>query len=233
MRSNPRVLGIVLAGGEGKRLWPLTADRAKPAVPFGGTYRLDRLRAVEPGQRRLPADLRADPVQVALAGPAHHHDLADVDAARQLRDPGAGAAAARPALVHRQRRRDLPELQPDLRRPARPHRRVRRRPRLPDGPPADGRAAHRDQAGGDRGRHPGAARRGQQLRRHRRRRATARSVRSWRSRPTRPACPTAPTSRTRRWATTSSPPRRCSRRCAPTPATRPRCTTWAAASSRC
>jgi glucose-1-phosphate adenylyltransferase len=34
------VLGIVLAGGEGKRLWPLTADRAKPAVPFGGNYRL-------------------------------------------------------------------------------------------------------------------------------------------------------------------------------------------------
>ena len=38
--SNPRVLGIVLAGGEGKRLMPLTADRAKPAVPFGGSYRL-------------------------------------------------------------------------------------------------------------------------------------------------------------------------------------------------
>lgn len=34
------VLGIVLAGGEGKRLMPLTADRAKPAVPFGGAYRL-------------------------------------------------------------------------------------------------------------------------------------------------------------------------------------------------
>ena len=34
------VLGMVLAGGEGKRLWPLTADRAKPAVPFGGIYRL-------------------------------------------------------------------------------------------------------------------------------------------------------------------------------------------------
>ena len=40
MARNPRVLGIVLAGGEGKRLWPLTADRAKPAVPFGGNYRL-------------------------------------------------------------------------------------------------------------------------------------------------------------------------------------------------
>ncbi len=34
------MLGIVLAGGEGKRLMPLTADRAKPAVTFGGTYRL-------------------------------------------------------------------------------------------------------------------------------------------------------------------------------------------------
>ena len=35
-----KILAIVLAGGEGKRLMPLTADRAKPAVPFGGTYRL-------------------------------------------------------------------------------------------------------------------------------------------------------------------------------------------------
>src|SRR4051812_15062321 len=35
-----RVFAIVLAGGEGKRLAPLTADRAKPAVPFGGNYRL-------------------------------------------------------------------------------------------------------------------------------------------------------------------------------------------------
>jgi glucose-1-phosphate adenylyltransferase len=34
------VLGMVLAGGAGKRLAPLTADRAKPAVPFGGIYRL-------------------------------------------------------------------------------------------------------------------------------------------------------------------------------------------------
>jgi glucose-1-phosphate adenylyltransferase len=40
MRGGPRVLGIVLAGGAGKRLAPLTDDRAKPAVPFGGNYRL-------------------------------------------------------------------------------------------------------------------------------------------------------------------------------------------------
>ncbi|MET8358467.1 glucose-1-phosphate adenylyltransferase [Micromonospora sp. NPDC005171] len=35
-----KVLAIVLAGGEGKRLMPLTQDRAKPAVPFGGMYRM-------------------------------------------------------------------------------------------------------------------------------------------------------------------------------------------------
>ena len=35
-----RVLGLVLAGGVGRRLGPLTADRAKSAVPFGGLYRV-------------------------------------------------------------------------------------------------------------------------------------------------------------------------------------------------
>lgn len=38
--AKKHVLAIVLAGGEGKRLMPLTMDRAKPAVPFGGNYRL-------------------------------------------------------------------------------------------------------------------------------------------------------------------------------------------------
>ena len=40
MTKNPKILSIVLAGGEGTRLMPLTRDRAKPAVPFGGVYRL-------------------------------------------------------------------------------------------------------------------------------------------------------------------------------------------------
>ena len=40
MSSTPHVMAVVLAGGEGKRLMPLTQDRAKPAVPFGGSYRL-------------------------------------------------------------------------------------------------------------------------------------------------------------------------------------------------
>lgn len=40
MPSQPTVIAMVLAGGEGKRLFPLTRDRSKPAVPFGGIYRL-------------------------------------------------------------------------------------------------------------------------------------------------------------------------------------------------
>ena len=39
-RDEIHVIAMVLAGGQGSRLQPLTADRAKPAVPFGGNYRL-------------------------------------------------------------------------------------------------------------------------------------------------------------------------------------------------
>lgn len=39
-RSAPRILTLILAGGEGNRLGPLTAERAKPATPFAGVYRL-------------------------------------------------------------------------------------------------------------------------------------------------------------------------------------------------
>ncbi len=38
--TNRTLLAIVMAGGEGKRLHPLTAERSKPAVPFGGRYRI-------------------------------------------------------------------------------------------------------------------------------------------------------------------------------------------------
>src|SRR5438045_7249225 len=38
--SPSHVLSIILAGGAGKRLFPLTKDRSKPAVPLGGKYRL-------------------------------------------------------------------------------------------------------------------------------------------------------------------------------------------------
>ncbi|MDH5372447.1 MAG: glucose-1-phosphate adenylyltransferase, partial [Acidimicrobiia bacterium] len=40
MARRPHIIAMVLAGGEGNRLFPLTKSRAKPAVPFGGHYRL-------------------------------------------------------------------------------------------------------------------------------------------------------------------------------------------------
>ncbi len=40
MLTRPRVLAFILAGGKGERLFPLTRDRSKPAVPFGGKYRI-------------------------------------------------------------------------------------------------------------------------------------------------------------------------------------------------
>ncbi|MFZ5908105.1 MAG: glucose-1-phosphate adenylyltransferase [Nitrospirota bacterium] len=38
--AHPKVLALVLAGGKGERLFPLTAFRSKPSVPFGGRYRI-------------------------------------------------------------------------------------------------------------------------------------------------------------------------------------------------
>lgn len=38
--EEPRVLAIILGGGKGTRLYPLTKERSKPAVPFGGKYRI-------------------------------------------------------------------------------------------------------------------------------------------------------------------------------------------------
>ena len=38
--SNPKILAMVMAGGEGKRLYPLTCERSKPSVPFSGRYRI-------------------------------------------------------------------------------------------------------------------------------------------------------------------------------------------------
>jgi glucose-1-phosphate adenylyltransferase len=40
MVSMRNAIGVLLAGGQGERLWPLTRDRAKPAVPFGAVFRI-------------------------------------------------------------------------------------------------------------------------------------------------------------------------------------------------
>ena len=109
MRAS-RVFAIVLAGGEGKRLMPLTADRAKPAVPFGGNYRLIDFALSNLVNAGYLQDRRADAVQEPQPRPARHDRLAAVAAARQLRDARARPAAARPAVVPRLGRRHLPDL---------------------------------------------------------------------------------------------------------------------------
>ena len=170
MAAEPHVLVIVLAGGEGKRLLPLTNDRAKPAVPFGGCYRLIDFALSNFANARLPQDRRADAVQEPQPRPPHQPDVALLDAAQRLRGAGAGPDAPRPVLVPGLGRRDLPEPQPDPRREPRPRVRVRRRPHLPHGPAPDGRpppgGRRRRDGRGD----PGAQARG------RRRSASSRST---------------------------------------------------------
>jgi len=56
METGQHVLTLILAGGRGERLYPLTRDRAKPAVPFGGIYRIIDFtlsNAINSGLRRI------------------------------------------------------------------------------------------------------------------------------------------------------------------------------------
>jgi len=46
---------VLLAGGQGERLWPLTRDRAKPAVPFGAAYRIIDINSLQLHQLRSRA----------------------------------------------------------------------------------------------------------------------------------------------------------------------------------
>src|SRR6201982_4261933 len=54
MPSNNDVLALILGGGQGSRLFPLTQYRSKPAVPIGGSYRLIKI----PTSNCLHADVR-------------------------------------------------------------------------------------------------------------------------------------------------------------------------------
>jgi glucose-1-phosphate adenylyltransferase len=64
-----KTVGVILAGGAGSRLSPLTAERAKPAVPFGGRYRIIDFTLSNCLHSGLRQVLVLTPVQVSF--PAH------------------------------------------------------------------------------------------------------------------------------------------------------------------
>ena len=159
-RSEPKVLVIVLAGGEGKRLAPLTADRAKPAVPFGGSYRIiDFVLSNFANARYLK-------IVVLTQYKSHSLDRHITQTWRFSTLLGSYVTPV-PAQMRRgpywfSGSADAIYQNLNLISDERPgHRvRVRRRPHLRHGSPADGRAPRAERCGGDRGGHPRAPRPG-------------------------------------------------------------------------
>ena len=69
------VIGVILSGGQGQRLFPLTKFRSKPAVPLGGKYRLIDIPISNCLNSRNQPDFRPYPVQLGIAEQAHRSDL--------------------------------------------------------------------------------------------------------------------------------------------------------------
>ena len=146
-----RVLAFVLAGGKGTRLYPLTKERAKPAVPFGGRYRIvdfvlsnllnsgiySTYVLIQFKSQSLLQHLREGWESGSLL---RSHFIIPVPA--QMRTPGR-------ELVPRHGRRDLPEHQPD--RAGGPARggHLRRRSHLPHEHPGDDRVPRAEAGAGD------------------------------------------------------------------------------------
>ncbi len=205
-----RTLALVMAGGQGTRLYPLTRDRAKPAVPFGGKYRIVDFvlsNLVNSGiysiyvlvQWRSQSLIEHLKDGWQFAGLLDDHFITPVPAQMRRRE-----------LVSGYRRRHLPEPQFDRRQQARSRRGVRRRPHLSNGHLADDRVPPRPQSRGNGGDAAGAGRGGRPVRGGRGRFRACASIASMRSRTIRARCRVRLECAWPRWAITCSIPR-CSR----------------------
>src|SRR6202142_1283978 len=181
-----RGYALVLAGGEGKRLMPLTIDRAKPAVPFGGNYRLVDFalsNLVNAGFRRIAVltqykshSLDRHISSTWALSPLLGNYVTTVPA--QMRNGPQWFAGSADAIYQNLNLvydegpdyicvfggRDLPEPEPRVRRRPGLHLRLRRRPHLPDEPGADRRGASGFRRRADGGGHSQPARTGSRVR---------------------------------------------------------------------
>jgi ADP-glucose pyrophosphorylase len=110
-RRRARVLGMIMAGGKGERLHPLTRERSKPSVPFGARYRIIDFVLSNFVNSEMPSLYVL--VQYKSQSLIEHLRLSwrTDTKARLLRHRRAAADALRPCLVSRHRRCRAPEPQ--------------------------------------------------------------------------------------------------------------------------
>ena len=216
-----RVLAFVLAGGKGTRLYPLTKERAKPAVPFGGQYRIvdfvlsNLINSASTPSTSSSSSRASRLLQHLRDGWEFSGILKDqfiIPVPAQMR-------TARRDLVSRDGRRHLSEPQPHRAVRSGRGRHLRRRSHLPHEHPRDDRVPRAEARPGHRGRHSGAERDGPSEFGVIETAADGRIVAFHEKNPDAPThARETRTWSTPRWATTSSRPARCCANCTTTAA---------------
>ena len=202
-----RVLGLVLAGGKGTRLFPLTRERAKPAVPFGGKYRIIDFvlsNFINSGinsiyvltQFRSQSLLQHLSEGWQFGGLLKSHFIIPVPAQMRSHNESwyQGTADAIFQNINLIEQSDPHVVAIFGARPHLPHEH-RQHDRFPPG----------KAGGGDRRRNSCSPRAGSRIRRHRGQRETDASWLFTKRRPMRPPFPAIPAASTPPWATTFSP----------------------------